>query len=132
MRSVFTSWRSVAVLTAAQSLFQTASILLVTLSGLIGLSLAPDRALATLPLSAMIVGAALVMVPASLLMQRWGRRRGFLLGTACGVAAGVLGGLSLLCWPMAWWVPGRPSRNSTALRRPRRRPRASKVGPSPG
>jgi len=104
MRSVFTSWRSVAVLTAAQSLFQTASILLVTLSGLIGLSLAPDRALATLPLSAMIVGAALVMVPASLLMQRWGRRRGFLLGTACGVAAGVLGGLSLLWHHFALFV----------------------------
>ncbi len=104
MRFVFTSWRSVAVLTAAQSLFQTASILLVTLSGLIGLSLAPDRALATLPLSAMIVGGALVMVPASLLMQRWGRRRGFLLGTACGVAAGVLGGLSLVWHHFALFV----------------------------
>jgi MFS family permease len=104
MRPVFTSWRSVAVLTAAQSLFQTASILLVTLSGLIGLSLAPDRALATLPLSAMIVGGALVMVPASLLMQRWGRRRGFLLGTACGVVAGVLGGLSLVWHHFALFV----------------------------
>ncbi len=104
MRSVFTSWRSVAVLTAAQALFQTASILLVTLSGLIGLSLAPDRALATVPLSAMIVGSALVMVPASLLMQRWGRRRGFLLGTACGLAAGVLGALSLLWHHFALFV----------------------------
>ncbi len=101
---VFTSWRNVALLTAAQALFQTASILLVTLSGLIGLSLAPDRALATLPLSAMIVGSALVMVPASLLMQRWGRRRGFLMGTACGVGAGALGGLSLVTHDFTWFV----------------------------
>jgi len=94
--TTFTSWRNVALLTAAQSLFQTASILLVTVSGLVALVLAPDRALATLPLSAMVLTGAVVMVPASLLMQRWGRQQGFLLGTACGVAAGLLGLWSLL------------------------------------
>jgi len=52
----------------------------------------------------MIVGSALVMVPASLLMQRWGRRRGFVLGTACGVGAGVLGGLSLAMHHFALFV----------------------------
>jgi MFS family permease len=89
------AWRNVALLTGAQALFQTASILLVTVSGLIALGLAPDRALATLPMSAMIVTGAVVMVPASFLMQRWGRQKGFLLGSACGVAAGALGVVSL-------------------------------------
>jgi MFS family permease len=83
--------RNVALLTGAQALFQTASIMLVTLSGLIGQLLAPDKSLATLPIAAMVVTAAVTMIPASLWMQRWGRRHGFVTGAVLGCAAGLAG-----------------------------------------
>jgi MFS family permease len=83
--------RNVALLTGAQALFQTASIMLVTLSGLIGLKLAPDKSMATLPVAAMVVSAALTMIPASMLMQRRGRRQGFMVGAVLGCFAGLAG-----------------------------------------
>ena len=89
--------RNVLLLTAAQALFQTASILLATLSGLIGLSLAADKAMATLPVAAMVVAAALTMVPASMWMQRRGRRHGFLVGTVLGGLSGAAG-LCAIAW----------------------------------
>ena len=68
--------RTVLLLAAAQALFQTTSVLVVTLSGIVGRSLAPDPALATLPIAMMVVGAAVMLIPASLLMQRLGRKLG--------------------------------------------------------
>jgi predicted MFS family arabinose efflux permease len=97
-------WRNVALLTSAQALFQTASIMLVTLSGLIGLSLATDKSLATLPMALMVVAGTLTMIPASLWMQRKGRRHGFLAGTVLGMASGVVGWLSIVQHSFALFV----------------------------
>ncbi|MFQ5774938.1 MAG: MFS transporter [Kiloniellaceae bacterium] len=79
-----------AVLAASQALFMTGATMLVILSGLVGLALAEDKALATLPVSATMIGNAVTMVPASLLMARIGRRRGFILGALIGAAGGVV------------------------------------------
>lgn len=89
--------RNVAVLAASQAVFTTGATMLVILSGLVGLDLAEDKALATLPVSAVMIGNALTMVPASLLMGKIGRRPGFILGALIGAggaavaAAGILG-----------------------------------------
>ena len=69
------SWQSkdkrpVWVLAAAQALFQTCSVLMATLSGLVGLHLASDKGMATLPIAVMVLAAAAMMIPASMLMQR--------------------------------------------------------------
>jgi MFS family permease len=85
-----TQRRNVLLLAAAQALFQTTSVLVVTVSGIVGRSLAPDPGWATFPIAMMIVGAAIVMIPASMLMQRLGRKAGFLVGSGFGVAAGGL------------------------------------------
>lgn len=82
--------RNVLILAAAQALFQSATVLVMTLSGLVGLALSPDKALATLPIAASILGTAAATVPASLLMKRIGRRPGFLVGTATGGLGGAL------------------------------------------
>lgn len=87
--------RNVLLLTATQALFQTTSIMVMTLSGLVGLMLAPDRSLATLPIALMVVATATCLIPASLLMQRYGRRTGFLVGTALGALAGFLGAYAI-------------------------------------
>lgn len=96
--------RIVLSLAATQALFQTASVLIMTVGGLAGLRLAPDTALATLPIATVSLGTALATIPASLLMGRIGRRPGFLIGTGLGAAGGalaawamVVGNFPLLC-----------------------------------
>lgn len=83
------------LLAAAQALFQTASVVMVAVGGLVGLQLAPDARLATLPVGMVMVAATAGMIPAALFMQRYGRRAGFLLGCAVGTAAGAIATLSV-------------------------------------
>ena len=82
--------RNVLILAGTQALFQTVSVMVITLSGVVGWMLAVDKSLATLPIAMMMVATAANMIPASLFMQRFGRKAGFLLGATFGVAAGLL------------------------------------------
>jgi MFS family permease len=62
----------------------------VTLAGgIIGQSLAPSPLLATLPITALVVGLAAAAVPVALLIRRVGRRTGFVIGAAVS-ATGAL------------------------------------------
>ena len=54
--------------------------MVVFVGGFLGKDLAPTPKLATLPLSAMILGTALSTIPAAMLMKRVGRKRGSFLG----------------------------------------------------
>ena len=82
--------KNVALLSACQGLLMTNNSILIATNGLAGYALASDKALATLPVTAYIVGAALTTLPASLLMHRLGRRAGFVLGAVFGiVGAGI-------------------------------------------
>lgn len=91
MQTASTEKRNVGLLAASQALFQTASVMVMTIAGLVGLQMAPDKSLATLPIAMMMVAAAAGMIPAALLMQRWGRKAGFMLGALLGVLAGIAG-----------------------------------------
>lgn len=82
--------RNLIVLLLAQMVFVSASALNVTLGGIVGSELAPTAALSTLPVSLTILGTALGTVPATLLMQRIGRRRGFVIAACMGVAASLV------------------------------------------
>lgn len=88
--------RNVLILAASQALFQTASVLIMTVGGLAGLVVAADKSLATLPIAAAMVGTMVGTVPASLLMGRIGRRAGFILGTLIGALGGGLGALGMI------------------------------------
>jgi hypothetical protein len=74
--------RNLVILTLCQLISATGSIVMVTLGGIVGTTLAANPALATLPVSMSVVAMALMTVPASLLMNRIGRRAGFALGNA--------------------------------------------------
>ncbi|MEM8768273.1 MAG: MFS transporter, partial [Pseudomonadota bacterium] len=87
--------RNTGILCFAQCMFVTGTVLLVTLGGIVGSELAPSAVLTTLPMSLMVVGTALATVPASLLMQRFGRRLGFAGAALAGVLACGLGVLAL-------------------------------------
>lgn len=78
-------WSTVLLFSSAQALFQTGSILVMALSGLVGLEIAPEKSLATLPIAMISVGTVLMMILASLIIKRWAREKHFLLGqsSAC-------------------------------------------------
>ena len=98
--------RNVAVLAAGQALFMTSATMLVILSGLAGFALAESKALATLPVSAVMIGNALTMIPASLLMERIGRRPGFILGAIAGTFGAVVAAVGILISDFTWFVVG--------------------------
>ena len=87
--------RNVFLLSGTQALFQTSSVMVMTISGLIGQSMATNKALATLPIAMMTLMVAVTMIPASMFMQRHGRKAGFLLGTSIGALAGLLAAVAI-------------------------------------
>jgi MFS family permease len=72
----------------------TNNSILIATNGLAGYALATDKSLATLPVTAYIVGAAVTTMPASLLMRRIGRRSGFILGALLGIAGALICGFA--------------------------------------
>ena len=61
------------------------------LGGIIGSAIAPESFLATLPVALMIIGMATGSVPASVIMSRFGRRKGF-MGAALFAGCSTLTG----------------------------------------
>lgn len=63
---------------------------------IIGHMLAPNKTLATLPISIFVVGMAACILPAGAIARRHGRRAAFLAGTACGVLTGLLAAVAVV------------------------------------
>jgi len=93
--------RQVFILAASQALFQTVSVLVMTVGGLAGSAITDRPELATAPIAAMFLGTAVGTFPASHLMAVAGRRAGFMLGAALGVAGG-------LCAALGVWLASMP------------------------
>ncbi len=83
-------------LATAQALAGANSTIVYATGAVVGDMLAPSKALATLPISIFVVGMALCTLPAGAVAQRHGRRAAFMLGTGCGVAAGLVASLAIL------------------------------------
>ncbi|MDH5391831.1 MAG: MFS transporter [Gammaproteobacteria bacterium] len=82
--------KNIWLLASCQSLMMTNNALLVTTSALVGVMLAKDASLATLPLALQFLATMLASIPASLLMDKLGRRGGFLLGSMIGLIGGLI------------------------------------------
>lgn len=81
--------RNLIVLFVCQMIFVGGAVLISTIGGLIGHGLATTVSLATLPVALMVIGTASATIPAAFVMQRIGRRLGFILGAviaACGAS----------------------------------------------
>lgn len=87
--------RNVALLATCQALFTSTMSIMIAVGGLIGYSLAENKALATLPVTAVVTGTALMTMPAAMLMGRIGRRGGFVFGALIGTAGALLGAVAL-------------------------------------
>jgi MFS family permease len=90
-----TARKNVAVLAACQALLFTNNSTAIALNGLAGYALATNKALATLPVTGWVIGAALTTFPASLMMKRIGRRAGFTVGALVGMIGAAICALAL-------------------------------------
>ena len=81
--------KNVLVLGTCQMLSGTGRGLFMVTSPAAALAIAPHLALVTLPTALVVVGTALAVMPASLLMRRLGRKTGFICGTSLAVASGA-------------------------------------------
>jgi len=82
--------RGTAPLAAGFAFSVLAQILTLSILPLAGMSLAPSQGAAPLPYAAFYVGAALASLPASILLDSFGRRAAFSLGASLGAAGGLI------------------------------------------
>ena len=84
-------WR----LAVAVALAGANSAVVIATGGIVGLQLAPDPGLATLPISIFVVGMAAGALPAGVIARRHGRRVAFVAGTGCGALSGLVAALAI-------------------------------------
>ncbi|HUS53644.1 MAG TPA: MFS transporter [Thermohalobaculum sp.] len=88
--------RAVPFLLWAQAVLGAQMTVHFILGGLAGSLLAENKALATLPITMIVLGAMLLAPVMSWLMGRWGRRTGFLIGATAGASGGALAAQALV------------------------------------
>jgi len=88
--------RNVLVLAVTQALSGGNAAVVVATGGIVGAALAPDRALATVPITVYVLGMWIGTVPVGILARRYGRRFAFQAGALCGVLTGLIGCLAVL------------------------------------
>lgn len=79
------------VLTLAQALNLTVSVISVTIAAVVGSKLAATAAMGTIPYGIQFAAVMLLTYPASMLMRRYGRRPIFCAGAVFLIIAGVVG-----------------------------------------
>ncbi len=87
---------NIARLTVAQALAGANSVVVYATGAIVGDMLAPDKSLATLPISVFVVGMAACIMPAGAIARRHGRRAAFLAGTGCGMLVGLLAAAAIV------------------------------------
>lgn len=102
---------TVMLLSLCQALLVCGNILLIAISPLIGAALAPSATWSTAPVATQWLGLMCATIPASLIMGRLGRKRGFLLGNLIGLAGALLAAQALVLshfglFLLATWLIG--------------------------
>ncbi len=98
--------RNVLVLVAAQAIMGSQLPMIFTIAGLAGQTLAPNKCLATLSISLMVIGSMLTATPISAFMARYGRRAGFVVGAGGGALGAILGAAGLYTHSFALFLIG--------------------------
>jgi predicted MFS family arabinose efflux permease len=82
--------RNAMVLAVAQALAGGNSIVIVATGSIVGAMLAPDKGLATLPITFMVLGMWLGTLPTGMLAKSFGRRFALQTGSVFGVLSGLI------------------------------------------
>jgi MFS family permease len=81
--------RNVLILSICNALGFSGRPLVLLVGGIIGSELAPSPTWATLPIALAVVGNALFTIPAALIMNRVGRKRGFIIAALVAALASI-------------------------------------------
>ncbi|MBV1869065.1 MAG: MFS transporter [Marinosulfonomonas sp.] len=87
--------RNVSLLVVAQAFLGAQMSMIFVIGGLAGQSLASNICFATLPISLIVLGSMLSATPLSAIMQKYGRKVGFLIGTLGGSVGAAIGAWGL-------------------------------------
>ncbi|MCH7821760.1 MAG: MFS transporter [Proteobacteria bacterium] len=87
--------RNLIILVFSQLISATGSIVFITLGGIIGATLASDKAWATLPITMIVLASAVTAIPATMLMRKIGRAQGFASASLSAVLAVLIAALAL-------------------------------------
>jgi len=87
--------RQITLLVVCQALLYINGVTLITVNALAGLALAPSPLWATLPVTSYIIGSALMTMPASLAMGKFGRRAGFTTGATLAIGGTLIAALAV-------------------------------------
>lgn len=82
--------RNIVLLALSQAVLITGTSLLLASCALVGMTLSNTKALATLPLALLFLAQMVTTIPASLYMQRVGRRLGFMTSSVFGMAGAAI------------------------------------------
>jgi len=88
--------KNVPLLAGCQALMMSGTSLIIATAALVGFNLAEDKSWATLPLAAQFIATMCTTIPAALLMDRIGRKRGFMLASFFGISGSVFATLAIL------------------------------------
>ncbi len=88
--------RNALLLAAAQALAGANNTVIVATGGIAGWMLAPDPALATLPISIMVVGMWVGTLPVGMLAKAFGRRFALQVGSVFGALSGIISCAAML------------------------------------
>ena len=94
--------RHLIFLSIAQGLFLTNNVTFIAINGLVGLSLAPEAWMATLPVMGYVVGGALSTGLVAKSQQRFGRQGSFQLGLLVALLSAALGAFAVLS--QSFWL----------------------------
>ncbi|VAW70817.1 Uncharacterized MFS-type transporter [hydrothermal vent metagenome] len=95
-------FRNVILLAGGQALMVSAMSVVIITSAEVGKILAPNQLLITLPVAALFVAITFTSIPASLFMEKYGRKTGFVWASLFGVA-----GAGLATWAIiskSFWL----------------------------
>jgi MFS family permease len=81
--------RNLTILILAQAILGAQMPMIFVVGGLAGQALSPNPCWATLPITMVVLGSMLSSTPMSALMQRYGRRAGFWVGTTGGMVGAL-------------------------------------------
>ncbi len=92
-----TARRNAIILATAQAFGGASAPIVIALGGLAGFYLlGEDKSLATLPVTAFVVGVAVTTIPAAMLMRRIGRRAGFQVGAINPILGGLIAAYGIM------------------------------------
>ncbi|MBD2784944.1 MFS transporter [Xenorhabdus sp. DI] len=100
------NYLNIFLLFIGQGLTGTIISLLTLTSTLVGHELSPIDFLSTLPVTATVCGAALMVYYAAILMGKYGRRNAFVIGNLIGIAGSGLAGMAIVYQSFAFFTLG--------------------------